>query len=202
MGFFDPVIEAESLKQHVRCGLFFECQFKSQTLYIWEGDGTLTRDGHDWQGLGPTADPNGQGPIVQIDNLEQSINGTANSLMITFSGVDSRITSAASQDSANQEIEGQKLKVSQGWFRTDVEALLPLGSMLPMGTWLFQKPAFITDGPKLRTIQVACETLFVQRSRGPYGMWTDRDQQRRFPGDTGCNFIPVLVNTTVTWPQF
>lgn len=205
MGLFDAVIEAESKKQVVGCSLFFLCDFLGEPLHLWEGDGDLVRDSITWQGLGPNINPtDGSSPLISIDGIEQSLNGQATNLTILMSGIDNRVVNAASADVAAGKVEGRDFKIWMGWFRRDVpvQRLEPLGSLIPLGKWTFQKPTFICDGPTTRQIEIEAETLWVQRSRGAYGLWTDRDQQRRFPGDRGLDFVPTLVNKSITWPEF
>lgn len=49
--------------------------------------------------------------------------------------------------------------------------------------------------------RVRAESIFERRNRTPLGEYTDRDQQRRSPGDKGCEFAPSFADKTVTgWP--
>lgn len=49
--------------------------------------------------------------------------------------------------------------------------------------------------------RVTVESIFARRNRTPLGEYTDRDQQRRSPGDRGAEFVPGLAEKTITgWP--
>lgn len=200
MPLFSAAVRAQAQGQHVIAALFITFDFLSQTLRIWEGDGPLTREGFLWHGLGSRDDGSGS-PLYSIDGLEQAINGSAPQLNLTLSGVDSRLVAAASQDAAAGEIEGRDLTIELGFFDATLPGLVPLDSLMTLGVWTMQKPAFQATGVTTRTINLPCETLFAQRSRAPFGMLTDRDQQRRFPGDLGCQFPPSLVDKDVSWPR-
>lgn len=196
----EAVIRAQAAGQHVFAALFVTFAFKQGPLRVWEGDGPISRGGFDWVGLGQRVDGSGN-PLQSIDGLEQAANGTAPQLSLTLNGVDSTVVTAA-KSTDPEEIEGRELTVQIGFYDATVPgALVPLDELLTLGIWTMQKPSFTATGPTLRTITLPCETLFAQRSRAPFGMLTDRDQQRRFAGDLGCQFPPKLVDRDVAWPR-
>lgn len=200
MSFLSGAIETQANGWHVIAMLFVTFDFKSGPMYVWEGDGPITRGGFDWLGAGQRVDDSGN-PLQAIEGLEQAANGTAPQMNLTLSGVDSTVVAAAKSDDQD-EIEGRDLTVQIGFCDATIPgALVELGPLLTLGIWTMQKPSFTATGPTLRTITLPCETLFAQRSRAPFGMLTDRDQQRRFPGDLGCQFPPKLVDRDVAWPR-
>ncbi|WP_343711914.1 hypothetical protein [Inquilinus sp.] len=199
MAFLTSSIRAQAAGQHIICALFVTFDFKSGPMRVWEGDGPLTRGGHDWRGMGHRQDKQGN-PLQSIEGLEQAINGNAPQMTLTMSGVDSTVVTAATSDDPD-EIEGRDLTVQIGFFDASLPGLVPLDTMLTLGVWSMQKPSFTATGPTLRTITLPCETLFAQRSRAPFGMLSDRDHQRRFPGDLACQFPPKLVDRDVAWPR-
>ncbi|WP_225768502.1 hypothetical protein [Inquilinus sp. Marseille-Q2685] len=201
MPLFPDAVRAQAQGQHVVCALFVAFAFKSGDMRVWEGDGPIDRGGFTWRGMGHRQDGAGN-PLQSIDGLEQAINGTAPQLTLTLSGIDQTVVTAAKQDADADEIEGRDLTIEIGFFDATRPGLVPLDGLVPLGTWVMQKPAFTATGPTLRTITLPCETLFAQRSRAPFGMLTDRDQQRRFPGDRALEFIPKMVDRAVTWPRF
>jgi hypothetical protein len=201
MPLFPETVRAQALGQHVVCALFVTFKFKSGFLHVWEGDGEISRGGFAWLGVGQRTDNSGN-PLQSIDGLEQAINGTAPQLMLTMNGVDSTVVNAAKKDADADEIESRELLIEIGFYDATQPGAVPLDDLIEVGTWIMQKPSFTATGPKLRTITLPCETLFAQRSRAPFGMLTDRDQQRRFPGDKALEFIPKMVDRTVTWPEF
>ena len=193
-------IRAQARGQHVVCALFVTFAFNGGALQVWEGDGPIKRGGVDWIGMGQRVDGSGN-PLQSIDGLEQAANGTAPQLSLTLNGVDSTVVAAAKSTDPDK-IEGRDLTVQIGFYDATIPGgLVPLGDLLTLGIWTMQKPSFTATGPMLRTITLPCETLFAQRSRAPFGLLTDRDQQRRFPGDLGCQFPPKLVDRDVAWPR-
>jgi hypothetical protein len=44
--------------------------------------------------------------------------------------------------------------------------------------------------------------MFAVRGASAFSMYTERDQQARYPGDRGCEFVSQLVNATFNWPVY
>lgn len=200
MAFFDEVTLAQAKALRPTFTIFAQFNFKSSTMCLWEGDGPLTREGRLWYGLGQRQDITGN-PLQSIEGLEQAINGTAAELSMTLSGVDKQVITAARADSDSGEVEGQRLDIYIGFFLDD-QAVYPVGNLKTIGSWEMGRPSFIADGPLTRTIKITAENLFASRSRAPFAMLTDRDQERRYPGDKGLEFVPTMTDRTVTWPTF
>lgn len=191
--------QAEGL--HIVASLFVTFAFKTSPLRVWEGDGPIDREGLTWQGVGMPTGRSGN-PLYSIEGLELSMDGSAPQLNLSLSGVDSTVVAAAREDVANEEIEGRDLTIRIGFYdATQYPEMIPLDDLIVLGVWTMQKPSFSATGVTLRNITLPCETLFVQRSRAPFGLLTDRDQQRRFPGDLACQFPPTLVDRDVAWPR-
>lgn len=201
MPLLPATVRAQAQGQHVIASLFVTFDFRSTKLRVWEGDGELDREDLVWRGVGTRIDGNSN-PLQSIEGLELALDGSAPQLTLTLSGVDQTVVAAAREDVANEEIEGRDLTIRIGFFdATQSPQLVPLDSLIVLGVWTMQKPTFLATGPSLRTITLPCETLFAQRSRAPFGLLTDRDQQRRFPGDLSCQFPPTLVDRDVAWPR-
>lgn len=48
-----------------------------------------------------------------------------------------------------------------------------------------------------RSIRIRVESIASARNYTPLGEYTDRDQQRRHPGDRGCEYAPSLVGKKI-----
>jgi hypothetical protein len=209
MSFLSDAIKAQAAGQHVVAMLYVTFDFKSGPMRVWEGDGPIVREGVEWLGFGQRTDGSGN-PLQTVEGLEQAASGTAPQLTLTLNGVDSTIVAAARSGDPD-EIEGRKLTVRIGFYDATVPwDMVELGPLLVLGVWYMQKPSFTATGPTLRTITLPCETLFAQRSRAPFGLLTDRDHQRRWPGTPGdpedpadhaCDLVPTLVDRDVAWPR-
>lgn len=201
MALFPGTTMAQLNGQHVVASLYVFFDFLSAPIRVWEGDGPIDREGFTWNGLGSRQDATGS-PLQAIDGLEEAINGAAPQLTLTLSGVDARVVAAAQADADAGEIEGRDLTVYMGFYNASLPGMVPLDSLVVLGIWTMQRPNFTASGATLRTIALPCETLFSQRSRAPFALLTDRDQQQRYPGDRALEFVPKMIDRTVTWPRF
>jgi hypothetical protein len=201
MPLFPETVRAQDWRFHVKCNLYVLFDFATAPIRVWTGDGPLTREAELWHGIGRRVDQSGS-PLQSIEGLQQAMNGTAPLMTLTMSGVDSRVVNAAREDLAAGEIEGHRLTIWIGFMVADVMGDVPLDDLVVLGEWTMQRPSFVGQGRILRTITLPCETIFAQRSRAPFGMLTDRDQQRRYPGDKALEFVPSMVDRAVTWPRF
>jgi hypothetical protein len=187
MGFF-PNTVAESLAGNVvRCDLLAFFDFATTPMRLWQGFGPLhTNDGHDWQGIGQ---------LGQIGDMESAIGGSAPQVTFTLSGVDPDIISDTVN--ASDEVKGRDVTVYMQFFDSDFQCLDN-----PYAVWagLMDVMRIRQTGPTQCSIELSAETIFARRSLPPLGNLSDREQQRFFPGDTGCAAIPMMVQKTVIWP--
>lgn len=195
MGFFPETMQAEAEGKSIKAALFALFDFQTTPIRVWEGDGPLTIGANTWEGLSKS-------PLVKVDGLEPSYNGNAPQLTITLSGVDDRVTAAASSDAASGEVQGRALSIFMQFFVSGQIGLTPLDTMVVLGRWVMQQPSYQWSGPQHRTILLLAETKFTQLARAPWSMLTDRDHQRRFPGDEALILIPTFIYKETKWPKF
>lgn len=187
---FDDLIRAEADGLHITASLFVWFDFKTKSIRLWEGDGPLEIFGQTWLGWNNS-------PLVDIQGLEIRPDGQAGRVTFTLSGVSAEVIHAAVKDQSLDEIEGRLVTVYLA-FLTD--ELTELSGLLSLGKWIMQKPEFEL-GAKVHTISIPGETVFSQRNKAPNGLATDRDQQRRYPGDKGFEQMYLLKDRTVEWPS-
>lgn len=171
-------------------------EFDLQTgddLRFWEGAGWLDSvDGKRWAGAGE---------LLSISEITIGQSGEAPEVRIGLSGVD--VETFAATVGETPAAAGRTVRIYLQYF-----AQIGGGSIRPTDApvLLWQGTArsfeFAADGPATRRISATCESRFALRSRPPYGAYTDRDQQSRFPGDRGLEFVSTLTNKTVTWPDY
>lgn len=152
------------------------------------GFGTLTtNDGEVWRGTGE---------MITIDGLEEDIGVTANPMTFTLSGVDPELVTLARNASAR--VKGRRVVVYIQFFT--LKDWQPLDNPYVLKVATMDQMRYIADGPSARTIIVTAEGLWTGRNRPAFGLYTDRDQNARFPGDRGFEQIGDLATKTVRWP--
>lgn len=197
MGLFPETISHALGGGKVESAFLVRFDFTSETIYLWNGNGLLdTRDGNKWQGLGN---------LGALSGIEQAINGEAPQATFTLSGIDAQIVRLA-RDEFEAEVLNRQVYVLIQFFGVD-DPEDPgnqrlLDSPFPVWSGKCLSPTFTMSNDGKRSIDIDAESLFSLRSRPQWAMYTDADQQRRYPGDEGFEFVGSLVNKVVTWPDY
>lgn len=192
---FSQTVEAYLQGRTVACAPLVYMAFKDADRRWWPGFGTLvTNDGAQWQGTGS---------LITIDGLEEDIGTAANPMTFTLSGVDAEIVTLARN--ASDRVKGRRVFVYLQFFDvtpTDagVQPWTPLDLPDVIKTGTMEQMRYVADGPTSRQVIVTAEGLWTGRNRPPFGLYTDRDQQSRFPGDRGLEQVSDLVSKVIRWP--
>jgi hypothetical protein len=163
---------------------------------MWNGNTDLATGGQLWKPMG------GAG---SIDGLSMPTGTAAEAVTFQLSGLPDQATdllAVALEDSS--EVTQRPVTVYMQLFDNDWQ---PVGS--PIGIWWgFMQPPRVSRSPMSETegavqsISLTAENAFFNRSRPPYGRYTDRDQQSRSPGDKFFQFTPSLMFKTFTYPDY
>lgn len=196
MPFFPETVAAKLEGREIGAALLCHMDFRETPRRWWAGFGTLHAGGHDWIGTGE---------FIGIEGLQQPIGTVAPKTTFTLSGVDATIVQMARQ--ASDRVKDRRCTVYIQFFDlTPDDAGNPPWTRLdnPYAIWSgrMDQLKYAADGPSQRTVTLTAESLWVNRKRPPYGFWTDRDQNARFPGDRGLEQVPDLVNKTARWPVY
>ncbi|WMT90979.1 hypothetical protein [Pelagibacterium sp. H642] len=171
--------------QRVSVATLYEFQFRTAPFRTWDGLRELeTLDGRKWWA---------SGSLISASGLEQSRNLSAPPATFTLSGVDNELITYAAGNT--QEVTGQPCAVFIQFLQ---DAYTPLANPIAIWAGNMDTMAF-RAGAKEQQITLTAETLMVNRIRAPYAYMTDADQQARWPGDRGMEFMPALINKTVNW---
>lgn len=197
MSLFPEAIAADLAGKKVQCAFLVMFDFASGPLRLWRGMGRLdTNDGNQWKALGE---------LGSITGIQQAVNGNAPEMTFTLSGVDADAQRKARDEFAT-EAKGRMVYVLLQFFGTDdpgdPDNQRPLDNPYPIAAARMLRPEYVADSGGERSIAVRCESLFSLRSRPRWAMYTDSDQQHRFPGDKGFEFVGAVVNKVVTWPDY
>jgi hypothetical protein len=131
----------------------------------------------------------GGGKLVEIPELEQVINGTAQRISITVSGV-SRETVALFADEADS-LKGAPVHIGvarqdDDWQITDVEWLDELRCDFPTATGSHDN----------RSISISIGSSDTDRSKAPSAFWTPAGQAKISPTDRFFDNVPGLTSGT------
>lgn len=198
MSLFPETIALSLAGAKVQCAFLVHFDFTTEPMRLWRGEGILrTQDDAQWKGLGT---------FGSMSGIEQAVNGEAPEASFVLSGIDADILRLA-RDEFEAEVRGRMVRVLIQFFGTDDpddpdnQRVLDLPYPVWAGRCLM--PTFTLDAESgERSVAITAESLFSLRSRPRYAMYTDRDQQLRFPGDKGFEFVGTLINKVTTWPDY
>lgn len=196
MSFFPQAIAAKLAGREVGMALLCFMDFREVPRRWWTGAGELEAGGHTWLGTGE---------FISIDGLEQPIGTNAPKTTFTLSGVDADIVLLARQ--ASDRVKDRRCTVYLQFFDVtpedgEVQPWAKLDDPFAIWSGIMDTLSYAADGPGSRTVTLTAESLWTNRRRPPYGYWTDRDQNSRFPGDRGLEQVVNLVNKQSRWPVF
>lgn len=189
----DAVVETYAKGAQVNLATLAWLDFETDPQPVWTGEYDLTVGGQTWKGLGRA------GFLISIDNLEAASTLDAASFNVTLSGVDAGlIAAAASSDRAdyvNRLLIVYALFCDKDWQPLANPMAIAGGFMGSMTTTRSQD-----ENGSTRTINLPVNNMFFGRGVASSSFWSDADQQQRFPGDTGMQFIDQLQDFSVPLP--
>lgn len=146
----------------------------------------------------------GLGELRALPAFNQLLNGVAERVEFTVSGVAGEILEIA-QGADAEQIQRKRVDVGYG-FMDERWALL--GGVHWAARYIAdilvidQQPSGPGD-PIVRTVALSCGTRFTGRRRPSYAYFSDQDQQARFPGDRFCEYTPNYAHGySKQWPTF
>lgn len=146
----------------------------------------------------------GFGEIRNIPTFKQLLNGAAERVEFTLSGVSGDLLAIASGGDA-QQVKGKSVAVGFALFAPDWSLLGPIhwtAHYIADFLAVDQQPADVSNSI-IRTITLSCGSRFTGRRRPAYSYLSDQDQQARFPGDLFCRHtIDYAHGFNKTWPVF
>jgi hypothetical protein len=131
----------------------------------------------------------GGGKLVEVPELEQVINGTAQRIDITVSGVSKATVALFRDESAGLQGAPVHIGVAHqdaAWQITEVEWLGELRCDVPASQ----------HSRSSRSISISLGSENTDRSKAPLTLWTPADQRRRSPTDQFFDGVPGLSQGT------
>lgn len=185
----------------VNKGIFFRLA-TDPVVRLWLGFGKIAPGVNVLDPDGETY--NGFGELVNVPTFKQLLNGSAERVDFTLSGVSGELLGIASGNDA-EEVKGKSVAVGFALMGADWSMLGPVhwcafytADYLAIN----QQPADASSGI-IRTIALSCGTRFTGRKRPSFSYFSDQDQQARHPGDLSCSLTPQYAHGfNKTWPTF
>ncbi len=165
----------------VRLAFFAEFQFVSGTLRLWSGIGTKSWNSQSWDGFGE---------MLGFSPVDETTEFGASGLAFTWNGVPSAALSLALNDNYRGRACALWLAVcDESWAVLDAYQIFA-GRMDVMA---------IEDTGDTCRITLQAESRLIDLGRARTARYTDAEQQRRFPGDKGLEFVAKLAERPLNW---
>lgn len=152
--------------------------FDSGTLRLWTGIGSKTINGEEYVGVGN---------FLQISEMQETAEIQAAGATLTLSGIPSKLLSLALTEPYQQ----RPARIYFGLVGSAADMVEVFTARMDQMT--------IEEGPETCTIQLTIENVLVDLERPRVARYTNNDQQSRFPGDKGFEFVESLQNRELFW---
>lgn len=186
-----------------RIAVFFRLMVEPTPVRLWLGFGDIQ------PGIN-ALDPQGEtyvgfGAIGDIPSFKSLLNGKAERVDFSVSGVSGEILEIASGGDAKQ-VRGKPVSVGFALMAPDYSLFGAIRWVASYTADYLSIRQEVTDDPISpigRTITLSCGSLMTARRRPSYSYFTNQDQTARYPGDLFCERTPVYANGfNKTWPTF
>ena len=183
----DELLRNGDIAEAVLCWMDFATGAKRW----WAGFGDLQHAGYLWQGTGD---------VIGISDLTSDYQMSADPVTFSFSATAEMMSLV---QNATAAVRGRQVIVYSQLFAVVPQAggqpWQPLGSPMALFTGTMGPMSYSAEATKSRAISLQCEGLWARRNAPPRGLWTDRDQQARYPGDKGFERVALYTNYETRW---
>ncbi|NFV79991.1 hypothetical protein [Magnetospirillum aberrantis] len=163
--------------------LLAEIGYGSGAERAWTGNGTLIWDGVEFYGVGT---------LGKVSAVSETTEFQANGMAFTLDGV----PAARLQQAIGDFRYGLPAKL---WLAVlDEQTGTMIGEPYPLADNITDSIA-IDDAGETCSITVRTESPAITLDAALNWRYTNQDQQRRHPGDKGFEYVPSLVDKTITF---
>lgn len=193
----DQVALLDENRDAIECRRLFELTLMGETFRFAEAEYEITSgDGRVWQpGL----------PLISASAIQRGEAFNAVPAEYVVAGMPETPTQEAGESFANMAFEVMQNPAS--WFGGSIHQYMQMmvdgsavGPLISLHRgWI--RSIVPQEDAETAYFKIEVESIFSRRDRTPLGEYTDRDQQRRSPGDKGCEFTPTFSLKTIKgWP--
>lgn len=177
----DAAAITASLAQNVFTLVMGYLDFDPDPIYFHTGVGTLTWDGNDYLGVGG---------FGKISNIQEDLDTGSHGMTLALSGVDTDNISIA----LNTYYQGRLAIIYLAFLNEDFQLAID-----PMILFQGRMDNMVFDIGKEAEIQLNVESPEADWDKPAVSRYNNADQQARFPGDKGLEFVEQSVRKEITW---
>lgn len=184
----------------VRLGVYFRMDWTPDPIRLWLGIGDIEVGISALDASGATY--SGLGELNGVPAVEQLINGVAERVVFSVSGVNAATFTLASSEAPL--VQNNAVAMGVNFFDAAWQ-------QLGVPKWLFRGRADVVTldwqpdqgGGIVRSLSLSVGSLFTGRRRRGLSYLTDRDQKARSPSDRFCERTVLYSNEVQkVWPRF
>lgn len=165
---------------------FVELDFSSGFVRAWTGVGSIT---------GPEGETfTGVGELGGISVIEEKADIVATGVQLTLDITDTSLLATA----LTEDYQGRSARIWLGLFNVATMALISTPPQIFGGVMDYME---VTDQGQTGRITVNCESWMRVLDRANDRRRTDMDQQSRYSGDIGLEYIPAIQDIAINWGQ-
>ena len=173
----------------LRVGLIVEIDYPATPLRAWTGQGELVWDSKTWLGVGD---------LGGISAVRETGSPQATNVTLEISGITSTNLALALAETSQRRRATVWLALFEETVVDDAPVLTLIGAPWRVRRGWTDVHKIIDTG-KTASIQVTVESLFARLRIARTMRYTDHDQQRLFPGDTGMRYAPSIGTRPIYW---
>lgn len=189
MGFFSGTQLILASGKSVFYGELYQLGFLSGDGFYWDGFGNLDAYHEIWTGAGT---------LVARGEIPFSTDDEAGQLVLTMSGVDSTVMAKVRAEEG--EIYNQPIYIWGQFFDESLQ-LSDDRFLLFQGT--MDVPTYTVNPSGARAVTIPCEGEWTDRNDARNSLFSDADQNARFPGDRGLEYVyRYTQGVKRRWPDY
>jgi hypothetical protein len=162
--------------------ILVKMDFDAAPVFLWTGTGDLAWDGDTYTGAGD---------LLGFEFPEENNSGAVSGLTFTLSGAESTWVSVA----LSQTYKGRKAEMFLAEVTHAPNAVVGAPVRLFKGV---MDTMFSDDDGAEATISVTVERYSIDPTASGF-LWDNEEQQRRFPGDKGLEYVPSMAEAELDW---
>lgn len=133
----------------------------------------------------------GTGSLGGISAIQETADLSANGVQLSLSGVDTTLISTA----LGEQYQGKRAQIWFGPINAATGQLIGT----PIRTFVGRIDNMQVDAGETATITLSVESRLADFFRPRISRYTDAEQQARWPGDLGLQYVNSLQDKTINW---
>lgn len=163
---------------------FVLLDFASAPVYINSTPYPLVFDGNTYLGVGT---------LGSVSTVQEGSDLQARGLQLTLSGIPSSLIAIA----LDEDYQGRDCKIWLGFLATSHEFSSLIADPIQLGPWIMD--TMDIELGETATITIKVESKLVRWDIPKSSRYTNEEQQQRFPGDLGLEFVAQMAEKELLW---